>query len=258
MKNFIIALQFLTRFTISSKKFEVSTEDLANSSMCFPIIGMVIGSFLVLINFVLGLFLPSLVVDSFIIVSLIFITRGLHLDGFADTIDGFTAGKTKKEILEVMSDSRVGAMGVIGIFCLLVIKFFLIHEMPIQVKNIALILMPVLGRWAMIMAVASSDYAKDNNGLGKPFADYVGIKEFVFATIITVLIGWGLFSWGPLHYKGIILILMVYLANLYLIRFVKGKVDGVTGDILGAICEIIEVLVLLLIMIIIGIEGKFF
>lgn len=258
MKDFIIALQFLTRFTINSKKFELSKEDLANSTVCFPIIGLVIGSFLILINFVLSLFLPVLVVDSFIIISLIFITRGLHLDGYADTIDGFASGRNKKEILDIMSDSRVGAIGVIGVFCLLIIKFSLIHEISIEVKNIALILMCVLGRWAIVMAAASSDYAKDNNGLGKPFTDYVGTKEFVFATIITVLIGWGLFSWGPLYYKGIILILMVYLVNLSLIKFVKEKIDGVTGDILGALCEVTEVLVLFFIMIIDKIEGKFF
>jgi len=253
MRDFIIAFQFLTRFTIRSKNFELSKEELGRSMVCFPIIGMVIGSFLVLINFVLGLFLPSLVVDGCIIVSLIFITHGLHLDGFADTIDGFAAGKTKKEILDIMSDSRIGAIGVIGIFCLLIIKFAIIHEMSIEVKNIALILMPVLGRWAMIMASASSNYAKDNNGLGKPFTDYVGTKEFVFATIITVLIGWAL-----LLYKSIILILIVYLANLYILRFVKKKIDGVTGDILGALCEVTEVLALFLIMIIDRIEGRFF
>ncbi|MEW6095700.1 MAG: adenosylcobinamide-GDP ribazoletransferase [bacterium] len=257
MKDFIIAFQFLTRFTISSKELELSKEDLAKAMVCFPIIGMVIGSFLVLINFGLSLFLPALVVDGFIIVSLIFITSGLHLDGFADTIDGFSSGKSKKEILDIMSDSRVGAIGVIGIFCLLIIKFAIIHEMAIEVKNIALILMSVLGRWAMVMAAASSNYAKDSDGLGKPFTDYVETKEFVFATIITVLIGWGLFSWGTLPYKGIILILIVYLVNLYLLKFVKGKIDGVTGDVLGAICEITEVLVLFLIIIINEIEGRF-
>lgn len=250
MKDFIIALQFLTKFTISPKKFEVSKEDLANSTTCFPIIGLVIGSFLVLINFGLSLFLPPLVVDSFIITSLIFITRGLHLDGLADTIDGFSSGKTKKEILDIMSDSRIGAIGTIGVVCLLIIKFSLIYEMPDEVKNIALILMCVLGRWAMVMAAASSNYAKEDEGLGRAFTDYVGTKEFTFATIIVVLISWGLFSWGAMPYKGIILILLIYFANLYIIRFVNSKIGGITGDILGGICEIIEVLVLLFIMII--------
>ncbi|MFH1562530.1 MAG: adenosylcobinamide-GDP ribazoletransferase [Nitrospirota bacterium] len=250
MKDFIIAFQFLTRFTINLKKYELSKEDLANSMVCFPIIGMLIGCFLVLVNTVLSLFLPCLVVDSFIIISLIFITKGLHLDGFSDTIDGFAAGKTKEEILEIMSDSHIGAIGVIGIFSLLILKFSLIHEMPVETKNIALILMPVLGRWAMVMAAASSDYAKETDGLGKPFTDYVGIKEFVFATITTVLIGWILFSFGQLPYKGIILILIVYLANLYLLRTIKKRIGGITGDILGALCEVTEVLVLLLIMVI--------
>jgi adenosylcobinamide-GDP ribazoletransferase len=258
MNDFIIALQFLTRFTISLKKFELSKEDLANSTVCFPIVGMVIGSLLVLVNFLLGLFLPPLVVDGFIIVSLIFITKGLHLDGLADTIDGFSYGKNKSEILDIMSDSRIGAIGVIGVFCILIIKFALIHEMPNEVKNIALILMCVLGRWAMVMVAASSNYAKDNNGLGRAFTDYVGTKEFAFATIITVLIGWGLFSWGHVFYKGIILILIIYFLNLYIIRFVKLKIGGITGDILGAICEVIEVLVLILIMIISRIEYTFY
>jgi len=253
MKNFIIAFQFLTRFTLSAKKIELSREKLAQSMVYFPTIGLIIGSFLVVINFVASLFLPPLVVDSLIIVSLIFITRGLHLDGFADTIDGFMGGKTKEEVLYIMSDSRIGAMGVIGIFCLLLTKLSLIHEISIEMKNIALILMPVLGRWTMVMAAASSNYAKEENGLGRPFTDYVGTKEFALATITTVLIGWVLFSLGHWHYKGIVLILIVYLANLYLIRFVKKKIEGVTGDVLGALCEVNEVLVLFF-MIIINVE----
>lgn len=248
MKDFIIAFQFLTRFTISSKKLELSNENLAKSIVWFPIVGLVIGCFLVLINFVLDIFLPVLIVDVFIIVSLIFITNGLHLDGFADTIDGFTGGKTKKEILDIMSDSRIGAIGVIGIVCLLLVKFAIIHEMHMEIKNIALILMCVLGRWVMVMAAASSNYAKENDGLGKIFTDYVGTKEFSLATIITVLITWGLFSCDPLPYKGIILILIVYLTNLCLLGFIKKKIGGVTGDILGALCEITEVLVLFLMM----------
>ncbi len=255
MKDFIVALQFLTRFTVSSKRFELTKEDLANSMICFPVIGMFIGCCLVLVNTALSLFLPSLVVDSFIIMSLIFITKGLHLDGFSDTIDGFAAGKTKEEILEIMSDSHIGAIGVIGIFSLLILKFSLLHEMPVETKNIALILMPVLGRWVMVMAASSSDYAKETEGLGKPFTDYVGLKEFGFATIITVLIGWVLFSFGQLSYKGIILILIVYLANLYLLRIIKKRIGGITGDILGALCEITEVLVLLLIMVIFLVTG---
>ncbi|MEW6621129.1 MAG: adenosylcobinamide-GDP ribazoletransferase [bacterium] len=256
MKNFIVALQFLTMITLSSKKFKfLSNEELANSMVYFPIIGLMIGSFLVIINYILGLFLPDLVVDVFLIISLIFVTRGLHLDGFADTIDGFSFGGTKEEILTIMSDSRIGAMGAIGIFCLLITKLFLIYEMPIEIKNIALIIMPVLGRWVMVMAAASSNYAKENvEGLGKPFTDYVGTKEFAIATIIMVLIGWGLFSLESRYYKGVILILIIYIINLYLLTNIKRKLNGITGDILGALCEITEVLVLFLIMGISAIE----
>lgn len=258
MKNFMIAFQFLTRFTIISKKMEVTREKLANSMIYFPLVGLLIGSFLVIINFMGGLFLPPLVVDSLIIISLISITRGLHLDGFADTLDGFMGGKTKEEVLYIMSDSRIGAMGAIGIFCLLLAKLSLIYEMPIEIKNIALLLMPVLGRWTIVLASASSNYAKEENGLGRPFTDYVTTKEFALATITTVLIGWGVFSFEGWHYKGIVLILIIYLVNLSLLRFIKKKIGGVTGDVLGAICEVNEVLVLLFIMIIQEIESKFF
>lgn len=237
MKKLIIAMQFLTRFTIT--KEPVSEKELGESMAYFPLIGMIIGFFLVLINVVLQNFLPSLVVNSLILVALVILTGAIHLDGFVDTIDGLAVGKDREDILEIMRDSRVGAIGVVAVCCLLITKLSLLYEMPAYLKNSSLILMTVLGRWVMVMSASSSFYARRGSGLGRAFIDNVGLKEFVVASIITALIGLCL-----MFIKGLILIVIVYPITLLLISLIKKRLDGLTGDTLGWICEITEVVAL--------------
>lgn len=250
MRNLIIAVQFLTRLTISSR-IVADEEELGEAMSYFPLVGMLIGSVLVLVHITGKIFLPLLVVDSLILAVLIALTGAMHLDGFMDTIDGLAGGKNKEEILEIMKDSRVGAIGVASVFCLLVSKLCLIHELPVQLKNSSLILMPVVGRWVMVMAASSSFYARPGTGIGRPFIDCVGLKEFALASIMTAIIAWLI-----LTVKGIILLLAIYPVSLLLIEFLKKKIDGLTGDTLGCISEVIEVTALLFVMLLGWLESS--
>lgn len=239
IKKYLSAISFLTVLPVSesfSKKFK-------NSTSFFPLVGLFIGGVLILVNFSGSFLFPKLVVKLMIITSLAIITGGVHLDGLADTLDGFYAGKNKDDTLRIMDDAHLGAMGVIGIFCVLGIKFVALHSIPEKILYQSLLLFPVLSRWALVFACVTSGPSK-NEGLGKSFVDTTKKRDFFIATIITLLISIVLFK-----SKGIIILAAVLLITYLFSRFIIKKIGGLTGDTLGALNEISEVFVLLILCI---------
>jgi len=233
MKNFLIALQFLTRIPVG--EYLKDEKRLGKSMAYFPIVGLVLGGILVLVNWGFSIIMAPLIADALTIIALIILTGALHIDGFIDTIDGLAGGKTKKDILRIMKDSRVGAFGIIGIVSLIMLKLVLLHEMPLEIKRGTLLLFPVMGRWAMVVASSLSLYAR-KKGTGKAFLDYCGRKELIVASLITLII-----TGGFLKILGLELFLFILALTLLLTRFISKRISGMTGDTLGAVNEIIEV-----------------
>lgn len=233
MTNFLIALRFLTRIPIG--EFPKDEKRLGKSMAYFPIVGLLLGGILVLVNWGFSIILAPLVADALTIIVLVILTGALHIDGFVDTIDGISGGKTKEEILRIMRDSRVGAFGLVGVVSLIMLKLVLLHEMPLEIKRGALLLFPVMGRWAMVVASSLSLYAR-KKGTGKAFLDYCGRKELIIASLITLVI-----TGGFLKLLGLELFLFILALTLLLTRFISKRINGMTGDTLGAVNEIIEV-----------------
>ena len=234
MKSFLTALQFLTIFPL--RKHTKDEKRLGESMAYFPVVGLLLGGILVLVNRGFSVILAPLVADVLTIVALIILTGALHIDGFIDTIDGFGGGRTKEEILRIMKDSRVGAFGMVGIVSLIMLKLVLLHEMPLEIKKGALFLMPVMGRWAMVVASSISTYARQGAGTGKALVDYCRRKELAIASLFTLII-----VGGFLRMVGVELIFFILALSLLLTRFISKRVGGITGDTLGAINEIMEV-----------------
>ncbi|MBA7716009.1 Adenosylcobinamide-GDP ribazoletransferase [subsurface metagenome] len=233
MINLLIALQFLTR--APGKKYSKDEKRLGKSMAYFPIVGLILGGILVLVNWGFSILLAPLVADALTIIALIILTGALHIDGFIDTIDGLSGGKSREEILKIMKDSRVGAFGIVGIVSLIMLKLVLLHEMPLEIKRGAILLFPVMGRWAMVVASSLSVYAR-KRGTGKAFVNYCGRKELVVASLITLMI-----AGGFLKILGLELFFFILALILLLMRFISKRINGMTGDTLGAINEIIEV-----------------
>lgn len=233
MKSFLTALKFLTIFSFG--KHTRDEKRLGKSMAYFPIVGLILGGILVLVNWGFSILLAPLVADALTIIALIILTGALHIDGFIDTIDGLAGGKTKKEILRIMRDSRVGAFGIVGVVSLIMLKLVLLHEMPLKIKKEAIFLMPVMGRWAMVVASSLSVYVR-KKGTGQAFVDYCGRKELIIASLITLII-----TGGFLKILGLELFLFILAATFLLMRFIYRRINGMTGDTLGAINEIMEV-----------------
>lgn len=244
MTRLIIALQFLTRIPIKIK-VDFTPRNMGKSMFFYPIIGSLIGLFLVGLNSLFGVFWSNLVVKGLLLVSMIIITGGLHLDGYMDTIDGIFSGRNKEKTLDIMRDSRVGAHGVTGAFTLLLLKFLFLTEITPQIQLEALVLMPIFSRWAMVYASAFYPYARKGEGLGKAHAEFVGKREIIFTSL------WSIFlSTILLGINGIITFILVWITTILIIKVIIKRIDGLTGDCYGAINEVIEVASLLILTLI--------
>lgn len=231
------AVRFLTILPIPIKK-KMTERDLGRAAAWFPAVGVLLGGLLFLGFRVFSLFLSSLTVNAFVLVFWVLLTRGFHLDGLADTADGIGGGASREERLAIMKDSRIGAFGVLVLFCLLLLKFTLLGELEGQFYLRALILAPASGRWIMVLAIFSFPSAK-KGGMGQRLKKHCRIKEIIIATL-TVLVC----AYFTLGFWGIALLLgtgAVVMATAF--AFAK-SLEGLTGDTYGALCEIGEVVTL--------------
>jgi adenosylcobinamide-GDP ribazoletransferase len=235
MSCFVAALQFLTLFPWP-RRAERAASEIASGAIFFPVIGALLG--VVLSAADLAFFPiagPSL--SSVVLVALLaMLTRGLHLDGLADTFDGFGAGGDRERILRVMDDSRIGAFGVIVIVLVL---FFKVHA----IANIetarwrTLLAAPVLSRWAMLVLGYRSQAAKA--GLGSALVASLSTSHFLIATAATLLL-----TAAILHITGTVIMAAIYLFALASRSFFHRRLGGVTGDTFGAVGELSEASVL--------------
>jgi adenosylcobinamide-GDP ribazoletransferase len=243
MRRFIIALQFLTVIPFD-EDLRVTEEDLGKSMVYFPLAGLFIGGCLIFSNQLLSSILPRSVVDGLLITILVLLTGSMHLDALADTIDGVTCGRNKAEKLEIMKDGKVGAMGVVGIVLVLILKYVAISALPQTLKYQSLLLMPMMGRWSQVTVAYFSDYAGLKRGLGFPFTTHVTIFIAIFTTAMVFL-----FAYLFLLLKGILIAGIIWLFCFLYSQSFKRILGGVTGDILGAVNEVVEVAVLVMILV---------
>ncbi len=245
MKGFILAWEFLTIIPLAKNR-DVRPKELARSMAYFPLVGLILGIILVISNIALLKMLPDSIVNAILIAELIMLTRGLHIDGFVDTIDGLAGGKTREDILNIMRDHRVGALGAVGVIMLIMIKYLSLNSVSPDSKNLVLIAMPVMSRWLQAPFTNMLPYARQN-GMGKAFVEGVRGREAGIATIFAALVLIFLFKFNAV----LIMVLMAIVTYIMGIYF-KKILGGITGDVIGAVSEINEVMFLL---IVIGLKG---
>lgn len=247
--RFLAALQFLTTIPIPWRR-EVSPEELGRSVGYFPVIGLIIGLILVGLNWLFGLILPSAVVNALLIVSLVVISGALHLDGFVDTCDGIAGHKPTEDRWQVMHDSRVGGFGIVGVVLLLLVKYVSLNSIPEPLMMTALVLMPVVSRWAMVYAICAYPSASPS-GLGNERKQASDWTRFIMATFITLTVATGLAWLANITYfylVGPAIMLGIWVIVITMGAYFKRKFSGLTGDTYGAINEVAEVCVLIIVV----------
>jgi adenosylcobinamide-GDP ribazoletransferase len=232
---FFAALQFLT-LCPWPKRVERRADEIGESVIFFPVIGIFLGSILTLANFLLERFASAILVSVALVALLALLTRGLHLDGLGDTFDGLGAGGDRDRMVRIMDDSHTGAFGLIAIVLVLFFKIHAIESLEVE-RWRGLLAAPVLGRWAMVLLGYRSTAAKP--GLGSTLIDYLSAKQFLWATLISVLLVAAI-----LHGVGIAMMAWVTLLTMASKIYLHRRLGGVTGDTFGAVGELSETSVL--------------
>ncbi len=236
IKGLISAFRTLTIIPIPIK-----TEDNFKTAVVwFPIVGLVLGAILFFIaKLQIMLKLNHIFISFFFVFFSALLTRGIHLDGLADFADGFFGGYTKEKILKIMKDSNIGTFGALALMFVVFFKWICFDKLLVDGNLNFTVLAYILSRFSMSMLSYALPYARNNAGTAKPFVEGVTILHaalpFIFAFLLSILI---------FKLAGVVLFLLALVITAILGYYFYFKIDGVTGDLLGATCEIIEVSVL--------------
>jgi adenosylcobinamide-GDP ribazoletransferase len=237
MKSLLLAFQFLTIIPLRIK--EVSEKNLATAMIYFPFVGLILGALLALINTLLIiLHLPALAISIILVVALIAMTGGVHLDGLADTADAFLSGKPKEEMLKIMRDSHIGVMGVLSLVSTILLKVGLFYSVNTSLKINALILMCILSRWSAVWMMFLFPYARQE-GKARVFMEGMSAKIFILSTITAVFLAF--LAW---QIKGLLVLLIISGCTYLWGKIISRKINGITGDTIGAGIELSEIITL--------------
>lgn len=235
---FLVALSFLTVFPGVGKR-PISQRQISNSRAFYPLVGLLLGLALVGLERGFRELFPVYLTAALLLVFLVIVTRGLHLDGFMDICDGLFGGYTPERRLEIMKDSHAGAFAVAGAVSLLILKYAaLLSLLAIEHKGreSALLLFPVVSRWSMALLIRAFPYVRQQ-GLGAPFQQghvkiataFAAFTALVIAILAGSSVGVAILLGGSL---------LAWLVGWKMSRMLGG---GLVGDCYGATNEIIEV-----------------
>lgn len=227
-------------------------EEFYKGMLYFPVVGLVLGLFYYLAGFLgLKIFNNSTYLAVIIILTTeVILTGGLHLDGLGDTFDGLYSYRSKERILEIMKDSRLGTNGLLAIVFLILLKAGILYSLLEKNMLWCVIVMPIYARTMQVAACYKTKTPREN-GMGNIFIGKITASRLIGTSILSLAISGVMvfFTAGnnlKLYYFLIFtLIGMFVLVRLY-IRSVYKKIDGITGDILGCICELSELVFLII------------
>jgi adenosylcobinamide-GDP ribazoletransferase len=205
----------------------------------YPMVGALLAGLMAGVYWLGSEVFPDGVLRPALILLLVLLTGGLHLDGLADVCDGFYAGATKADVLRIMKDPHLGSMAVVGIISVLLAKVVLLMHLPSSMLYSALLVFPVLSRGGMVWGTWTAPYARSEGGTGEIFfrtlrAHHVGLATTFFGVWAVLFAGW----------PACVLLVCAAGSTLAFVRYCRRRIGGMTGDTLGALNELLEIVTL--------------
>ncbi len=245
MRPLLAAVAFLTRLPVA-RRWDFEAADVGRAARWFPLVGAFIGILYYLAFRVLSPVLPPLVVGVVLLGLEALVTGALHLDGLADTADGFGGGHGRQEVLRIMRDHAIGSYGAVALILLILLKVTTIAGLIERHQVVPyLMLTPILGRWSAVLLSCLLPYARrtpsEGSQVGGAVTDFVDWRELIIATLFSAVIAIPLSGW-----RGVICWVAVIGVSGVSATVCRRRIGGVTGDTLGANTEVCEAVVLLL------------
>lgn len=272
MEGLILLFKFMTRLPIPmDPKFD--SIKMGKSMRFFPVVGIVIGIIMYVFYLLFGSFIRSAYILAGVMVLLeIAITGAMHLDGLSDTFDGIFSYRSKQKMLEIMKDSRIGANGAIALIMYFLLKVLLLagiqNEFPIinlgllsgklqlNGMGLALLISPVIARANSVLNCGMSPYAKAS-GSAKDLVeqtDRQGVMVGILISLIYSLLVQAILYRGFNAICIVNTIFVTHVLGAYFAKLMERKIGGITGDTLGAVLELSQLVVLFGIYISLGVS----
>jgi adenosylcobinamide-GDP ribazoletransferase len=237
LNSFLGAVVFLTRIPVGSL-YDFRREELSRSLIYFPVVGMVVGLAGGVVLMTGQLLLPSLIAVLLCMAATVALTGGIHEDGLADAADGLFGGRNAARRLEIMKDSRLGTFGALALWFSLTGKLVLLNtllERSAWLASAAIVMANTLGRGACVVLLYCYPYVRAEGSKANLFGGGMRRGQLVLALAFSAALA---FAVADLAAASCVLaaILVTGIAGVYF----KRKIDGVSGDCLGAANQLVE------------------
>ncbi|MGY2341748.1 adenosylcobinamide-GDP ribazoletransferase [Pseudomonas sp. SDO5532_S415] len=237
MLPFWIALQFLSSLPIRLPGMP-APQELGRSLLFYPLVGLLFGGILWALNWLL-LGTPLLLHAALLLTVWVLLSGALHLDGLADSADAWLGGYGDRErTLTIMKDPRSGPIAVVTLVLVLLLKFAALLALIEQQHAVALIIVPLLGRSALLGLFLTTPYVRPG-GLGQALADHLprsaGKQVLALSALVCLLIA---------GIQGVFSVVLGVALFVWLRQVMLRRLGGTTGDTAGALLELLEVAVL--------------
>lgn len=237
-KSFWACLGFLS-IVPTGRQTLLSPEEFGRFPAYYPVVGFIFGLDMFILWLLTAPILPARASAILVVLFLVAVNRGFHLDGLADAADALFSHKSREQKLLIMKDSRQGTFGVLAIVLDILFKVEFV-ALVAPAAPWALILWPVWGRAAATVIAVKSDYAGADNGLGRWMVEKSTGRELFFGSLFCLIAS--LFGGWPALFTA----LAAILGGLVFVRIWRNLLGGVTGDLLGATIELTEIYTLML------------
>jgi adenosylcobinamide-GDP ribazoletransferase len=238
---FLTAMGFFSRIPCRT---EYRKESQNRCIRYFPMVGWVVGVIGAAVFLLASWLLPVSVSVILSMAATILATGAFHEDGFADVCDSFGGGWSKEKILLIMKDSRVGAYGVIGVILMLLCKFLVINELNISLIAVAMIVAHILSRSIASTTMFTLEYVRDDEtSKSKSLTKNIRFKDIAISLITGVLSIMLL----PSYWYFVVLV-PLFVVKFWMERWFVKWIGGYTGDCLGTIQQVCELVIYITIL----------
>ncbi|MEN9679904.1 MAG: hypothetical protein RLZ57_1033 [Actinomycetota bacterium] len=231
-----VAFAFMTRIPIKHKP-EIS---LRRAARWFPVVGAFVGLASAITYFLTYEIFGKAIAAALAMIISILITGAFHFDGLGDVADALVGGWNPEDRMRILKDSRHGTYAVVAISMQLILQFALVSSMKPRVAIGALIVSHTLARLVPIYLMLTKA-APNGEGMGATYAREVKIKDLAIANFLTLILIWPIIGITSFLY-----LILLIIPNVIFLIWVRRKIGGVVGDVLGAAAQISESFILLL------------
>jgi len=258
LRHFLIAIQFFTRIPVTGRLADwvgFSPAMLRASAAHFPGVGWVVGGFSAAVFYGLLTLLPAQPAAAWVgaIASTVFsvwLTGAFHEDGLADTADGLGGAVSRERALEIMKDSRIGSYGAVALVLAFLSKAALLVLLAqaggLLLASGALFAAHVTSRLMPLFVIRTLPHVGNDSGVGpssksKPLAESIG-NAGLFAGLLWWVLAMALVGWCSPGAPWLPGVLGSLLGLAWMWRLLHRRLQGFTGDGLGATQQVCEVL----------------